>query len=386
MPPAIFIDSKKDSVAYDVRGADTAPLLILLSSLGISMEMWEPQMMTLTGWFRVLRVDHPGHGAEPLTPGPYTIETLGRRVLEVVDSIGDRSFSIVGASMGGMVAMWIAAHCPERVTRLVLSCSSPLIGPTKLWRERADNARRDGTRPSKHELAARWFTPNFSTQNVALVDRLYEHFTHIDAEAYALCCDLLAETDLREELANIKAPALVIGGAVDPVISIQSCTETMLALKGASLAVLAEGSHLPNVEQPNSFNDLILGHLIDGVVERGNTMRRAVLGDEYIASRGGSAPKEPFEEFMTKIYWGEVWSRPGLDIRTRRLLNIGMLTCLKHVDGVAIHARAALRAGISPEVIREVVLQAAIVAGVPAANTARLAINRVIDEEVASNN
>ncbi|MBF2714121.1 alpha/beta fold hydrolase [Agrobacterium vitis] len=384
MAPVVLIDSCRHPVAYDLRGPDAAPLLVLLPSLGISKEMWEPQMMALTGWFRVLRVEHPGHGGEGLTPGPYTAETLGRRVLEVVDSIGGHTFSLVGSSMGGMVAMWIAARYPERVTRLVLCCTAPVIGPADLWNERAGNVRRDGTRPTKQELAGRWFTPRFSAENTVLIDSLHKNFTQIDAEAYALCCELLAEADLRQELPEIKAPTLVIAGALDSVISIQSCTETTLAIKGAALTALADGSHLPNLEQPASFNDLLLRHLIGETMERGNTVRRAVLGEEYVVSQGGNLPREPFEEFMTKVYWGEVWSRPGLDISTRRLLNIAMLTCLKHTDGLAIHVRAALRAGISANTIQEVVLQAAVVAGVPAANAARFVINHVINEEQAT--
>lgn len=88
-----------------------------------------------------------------------------------------------------------------------------------------------------------------------------------------------------------------------------------------------------------------------------------------------------FDDLLTKIYWGEVWSRPGLDVRTRRLLNIGMLIAINHLDGLAVHVRGALRDGVSVETLQEVLLQAAVCVGVPAANSARFAINRVVVEE-----
>lgn len=384
MGRSTILDAQGHLISFDLRGSSAAPLLVLLSSLGTSIEMWEPQMVTLAGWFRVLRIDHPGHGGEGLTPGPYDVEMLGRRVIDVVDSLGEDSFSVVGLSMGGMIAMWIAARFPDRVNRLALCCTAPAIGSAAFWSDRARRVRKTGERPSKQELAARWFTADFGELNADLVDRLYHQFTQVDAEAYALCCDLLAETDLRDVLADIKAPTLVVAGAADFVISLQSITATTMAVTGAALTVIADGSHLVGIEKPAAVNELLLRHLAGGSVERGTAIRRRTLGDGYVTAQGGGAPRDAFDEFMIKTYWGEVWSRPGLDIRTRRLLNIAMLICLRHEDGIAIHARAALRDGIEPDVIREVVLQAAVAAGVPAANAARSVINKVIEDESAA--
>lgn len=384
MSSNVVFDPEGYPIHYDLRGPTGAPLLVLLSSLGISGEMWEPQIVTLAGWFRVLRIEHPGHGGEGHTPGPYSIEMIGRRVIAVVDSLGDHRFSLAGLSMGGMVGTWIASRFPERVDRLILCCTAPVIGPANFWRDRARKVRDAGARPSKQELAVRWFTPEFAAEHVELVDRLYHQFTLMDAEAYALCCEALAEADLRDALADLKAPTLIIAGARDTVISAQSAAETMSAITGASLVVIAEGSHLVNLEQPAVLNDLLLRHLVGASAERGSAARRRVLGEDYVAAQGGNAAGDAFEEFMIKTYWGEVWSRPGLEISTRRLLNIAMLICLRHNDGVAIHTRAALRDGIEPDVIREVVLQAAVAAGVPAANAARSVINRVIEEELDS--
>lgn len=377
----VLLDSRGNPIHYDLTGPVNAPLVVLLSSLGTSAEMWGPQMVTLAGWFRILRVEHPGHGSEGHAPGPYSVDLLGRRVIEVVDSLGERSFSLVGLSLGGMVSMWIASHFADRVSRLVLCCTAPVIGPADLWQDRARKVRSTGERPSRQELAARWFTAKFASEHADVVDRLYHHFASIDGEAYALCCEVLAETDLRSALADIEASTLVIAGAHDRVISAQSAVETTMAIRGASLSIMPEGSHLANIEQPAAFSDLLLRHLADPGVERGRAMRSRVLGEGYVAAQAGNASMDAFEEFMIKVYWGEVWSRPGLDIRTRRLLNIAMLICLKHNDGVAIHTRAALRDGVEADVIREVVLQAAVAAGIPAANAARSVINRVIEEE-----
>jgi 3-oxoadipate enol-lactonase/4-carboxymuconolactone decarboxylase len=376
-----FTDSGGHAVVYDLSGPEEAPLLVLAGSLGTSMRLWDPQLPALTSWYRVLRVEHPGHGGEPFPPGPYTAATLGQRILELVDHLGTPRFSFMGLSLGGMVGMSLAAQWPQRIERLVLCCTAPVIGPPDLWVDRARNARRDGTRPTAETLLGRWFTARFVAEHPSLVERLLEDYRQIDSEAYASCCDLLATTDLTSQLPRITAPTLVVAGALDPVVAPRSAADTMAAIKGAALIVLAGASHLANVEQAQAFNDAVVSHLMGSVIERGMATRRAVLGDAAPPQATGADFKRHFDELLTKMYWGEVWSRPGLDRRTRRLLNIGMLTALQHLDGIAVHARAALRDGVTPETLQEVLLQAAVCAGVPAANAARFVINRVIDEE-----
>ncbi len=376
-----FTDSGGYPVVYDVSGPNEAPLLVLAGSLGTSMRLWDPQLPALTSWFRVLRVEHPGHGREPFPPGPYTVSTLSQRILELVDHLGTQRFSFMGLSLGGMVGMSLAAQWPQRLERLVLCCTAPVLGPAELWVDRARNARRDGTRPTAATLLGRWFSARFAAEHPSLVERFIEEYRQIDSEAYAGCCDLLAATDLTSQLPRITAPTLVVAGALDPVVPPRSAADTMAAIDGAALLVLAGASHLANVEQTQAFNNAVVSHLAGSVVERGKATRRAVLGDVAPPQADGPDCKRHFDELITKMYWGEVWSRPGLELRTRRLLNIAMLTALHHLDGVAVHARAALRDGVTPETLQELLLQAAVCAGVPAANAARFVINRVIDEE-----
>lgn len=373
-------------MVYDLEGPAAAPLLVLVGSLGLSMSLWRPQMLALTSWFRVLRVEHPGHAqgvCEELPPGPYMMSMLGERILELLDHLGEERCCFMGLSLGGMIGMWLAANYPRRIERLVICCTAPAIGPRELWIERARAARHDGTRPSAELLLSRWFTPRFVAQHGELAAALTEENRRIDALAYANCCELLATTDLDGELGRIHVPTLVVAGALDPVISPQSAAQTMAKIGGARLTVLSDAAHLPNIEQPTAFNEAVVAHLVGSATERGQAARGAVLGDCYVVPQDGPEFKRHFDNLTTRMYWGEVWSRPGLDRRTRRLLNIGMLIALHHLDGVAIHTRAALRDGITPETLQELLLQAAVSAGIPAANAARAVVNRVIDEEGA---
>lgn len=121
----------------------------------------------------------------------------------------------------------------------------------------------------------------------------------------------------------------------------------------------------------------------DDRIERGMKVRREVLGDEHVnAAEARSTPfTRPFQEYLTGAAWADVWDRPGLDRRTRSAITLAVLTALRAEDELAMHVRAALRNGLSPEEIAEVLLHTAVYAGLPAANAAFNIANSVIRNE-----
>jgi 3-oxoadipate enol-lactonase/4-carboxymuconolactone decarboxylase len=117
--------------------------------------------------------------------------------------------------------------------------------------------------------------------------------------------------------------------------------------------------------------------------EQGMTVRRAVLGDAHVdrAVANTTDVTADFQDFITRVAWGDVWSRPGLDRRSRSVAVITALIALGHEEELAMHLRAGLRNGLTVDEITEVILQSAIYCGVPAANTAFRIANRVFSEE-----
>jgi 3-oxoadipate enol-lactonase/4-carboxymuconolactone decarboxylase len=202
----------------------------------------------------------------------------------------------------------------------------------------------------------------------------------VGPEGYAYCCEAVAQADLVPDLARIAARALVVGGALDPVIPPDLAAATMSAIPGATLCVLAGGAHLVNVEQPEAFNEVLLRHLTGSPSERGLEERRAVLGKAHVdrALARASELTGDFQELLAKWPWGEVWARPGLDRRARRLITIAMLVALGRSEELEMHVRQALRDGVSVSELKEVLLQTAVYAGVPAANSAFAIADRVV--------
>lgn len=121
----------------------------------------------------------------------------------------------------------------------------------------------------------------------------------------------------------------------------------------------------------------------DDVFERGLAIRRAVLGDEHVARAQANASSldADFQRFITEVAWGGVWSRPGLDRRTRHLITLAMLAALDKHDELAMHIAATVRTGVAVDELKEVFLQVAIYAGVPSANAAFALAKRVLADE-----
>ena len=120
----------------------------------------------------------------------------------------------------------------------------------------------------------------------------------------------------------------------------------------------------------------------DPTLEQGMAVRRQVLGDEHVDRANASKTPftEDFQEFITRYAWGGIWTRPGLDLRVRSCITVAMLVALGRQEELAMHVRAALRNGVTRDELREVLLQTAVYAGVPAANTAFAIANRTLEE------
>jgi 4-carboxymuconolactone decarboxylase len=121
----------------------------------------------------------------------------------------------------------------------------------------------------------------------------------------------------------------------------------------------------------------------DERAERGMKVRREVLGDAHVdrALAGSTAFTEPFQDFITRYAWGEIWSRPGLSRQERSIVTLAVLAALQHEDELALHVKAARRNGLTPEQIQEILLQVAVYAGVPVANRAFPIAQRALAED-----
>ncbi|SIO89217.1 3-oxoadipate enol-lactonase [Nocardiopsis sp. JB363] len=370
---------------HTVSGPADAPPLVLGGSLGTTLDMWGPQVQALSAHFRVIRIDHRGHGGSPAPEGPYGMADLGGDVLALLDRLGIERAHYVGLSIGGMVGQWLAINAPERIDRLVLLATSPYMGPARNWSDRAALARERGTAALADTVVERWFTPGFIEEHPSQVHALRDQIVATPDQGYAGCCEAIGGHDTREELHRVAAPTLVVSGAQDPSTPPEEHGALLAeGIPGARSVVLEGAAHLLSWERADRVNTLITEHLT--AADRhaaGMRVRRDVLGDAHVdrAEARKTEFTEPFQDLITRYAWGEIWTRPGLDRRTRSCMVLTALVAKGHWGELAMHVRAALRNGLSPDEIGEVFLQAAIYCGVPAANKAFAIAQEVFAEQ-----
>jgi len=371
-------------VHASVAGEADAPAVLLVGSLGSTLEMWDPQVPALAERFRVVRYDTRGHGRSPVPPGPYDVDDLVDDAVALLDRLGIGRAHVVGLSLGGTTAMRLAAREPARVDRLALLCTSVHPDPAA-WTARAATVRAGGTGAVADAVVQRWFTADLQAQRPDLVEHWRSVVAATPAEGYASCCEAIAGLALLPDLARIAAPTLVVAGADDPATPPEQLRAVADAVPGARLVVLPQAAHLPSLEQPVAVTALLQAHLDPAGTtpyEQGMQVRRAVLGDAHVdrsAARTTDLTR-PFQDAITRYAWGEVWSRPGLDRRSRSMLTLALLTALGHEHELALHVRAAVTNGLSVDEIGEVLLHTAVYAGVPASNSALAVAQQVLDE------
>lgn len=248
---------------YQLDGPVGAPVLILSNSLGTDLNMWDAQVPVFSKHFRVLRYDTRGHGKSLVTPGPYSIEQLGRDVLALADALDIEAFSFCGLSMGGLVGQWLAINASARIQGLVLCNTAAKIGSPEVWNPRIETVLRDGKaamQALRNASIARWFTPEFAAAQPALVEPVVGMLTTTSPQGYAANCAAVRDSDFREQLSAITASTLIICGTADAVTTPEHGRFMQAHISNAKW-VEFHAAHLSNVEAGEVFTHTVCDFL-----------------------------------------------------------------------------------------------------------------------------
>ncbi len=359
---------------YRLSGREDRPVLMLSHSLGQDHGMWDAQSADLSAHFRVLRYDIRGHGASGVVPGDYRIEELAADALGLADALGIERFAFCGLSLGGMIGQWLAAHAPDRVTAAVLANTSARADAGTM-ETRRQTVLSQGMAAVADTVMGRFFSARLLAENPPAVAEARRTLLATDPVGYAGCCAAIRDMDQTGGLGTIRCPVLVISGDHDISLPWTGHGEVVARSISGATVVHLQAAHLSNIERPRTFTAALQGFLLpsagEAVHERGLRMRREVLGDAHVdrALASATASTPDFQDLITRYAWGAVWTRPGLDVRTRRLLVAAITASLGRWEEFRLHVRTGLGRELEWCDLEEVLLQTAIYAGVPAANT-----------------
>jgi 3-oxoadipate enol-lactonase len=259
--PIVSVAGLAFNVAVD--GPADAPWLVLSNSLGATLDMWRPQVAAFSRHFRVLRYDTRGHGRSCVPPGPYTIADMGGDVLRLLDHLKIECAHFCGLSMGGTTGIWLGAHAPWRIDRLVLCNTAAWFGPPEIFDARIATVRAAGLEAIADGVMERWFTREFRQAEPAAVQAIRAALLATPVAGYLACCAALRDLDERTSLTRIGVPTLAVAGSHDPAPTPQAMRKLAAAIPGAHYVELP-AAHLSNVGAAQAYSDAVLSHLLQG--------------------------------------------------------------------------------------------------------------------------
>ncbi len=282
----------------------------------------------------------------------------------------------------------------------MLLCTGARIGTEESWQERIAAVRAGGTSSLVEASAQRWFGPGFLDREPDRGGALLHALAEATDEGYVAVCGALAGFDVRDRLGSVVAPVLAVAGSHDVATPPEDLRLIADGVSGGRFEVLDGVAHLAPAEAPDAGRGARARARVgdhphaapppvsdppapappaaadgdgDGsAYDAGMAVRREVLGDVHVdrAAAGATELTEDFQRYVTEHAWGAVWTRPGLDRRSRSMVTLTALVALGHEEELAMHVRAARTNGLTVAEIREVILHSAVYCGAPAANTA----------------
>lgn len=246
---------------YEIEGREDGPPLLFSNALGTDLRLWDAQAEAAAGLgLRVVRYDQRGHGSSGAPAGDYTLERLGKDVLDLLDQLKIQQTAFCGISLGAMTGIRLAMHHPRRFSRLAFCNASVWMPPRQGWDDRIKAVGEGGMQAIADSAVERWFTQEFRASELQEVERIRAIVLGIDPGGYAGGCAAVRDMDLRDRLGLIEAPTLVVIGAHDPSTPPERGQYLVERIPGAQKVVL-ESAHLSNIEARDEFNRIVLGFL-----------------------------------------------------------------------------------------------------------------------------
>jgi 3-oxoadipate enol-lactonase len=255
-----FVQANGLVIHFSDHGRRDAPPLVFINSLGTDFRIWTEVAGILAPDFRIVLYDKRGHGLSASGPDKNDMADYAHDLAALLDSVGVDRATIVGLSIGGMIAQELYRQRPERVAALVLCDTAAKIGTDESWDQRIAEVESGGVEAIADAVLERWFTADFHSQRPAELAGMRAMLTRTPIEGYLAACGALKRADLRPYAGRIKAPTLCLVGDQDGSTPVSLVKETAALIPASQFEVIEGAGHLPNVEKPRIVADWIAEH------------------------------------------------------------------------------------------------------------------------------
>lgn len=256
-----FMHANGVALHYDDRGDPALPALVFSNSLGTDFRIWNDVAAAFAGTHRIICYDKRGHGLSEAMPAPYSMADHVNDLASLLDQLSITSATIIGVSVGGMIAQGLAALRPDLVAALVLCDTAHVIGTEDMWNQRIDTATSTGIASMADPILARWFTKKFRQSGDPAFAGYQAMLTRTTVDGYAGTCAALRDADLTESARAIAVPVLCLVGEEDGSTPPELVKSLSDLIPGSRFEVIGQAGHLPCIEQPVETARLIADFL-----------------------------------------------------------------------------------------------------------------------------
>jgi len=256
-----FTRVKGATAHFASEGALGAASLVFVNALGTDFRIWDDIVAPLARRYRILRYDKRGHGLSESIPGDAGIDDYARDLAALMDERGIGPATIVGLSIGGLIAQEIYRQRPDLVASLVLCDTAVKIGADEMWTARIAEVEEGGIEAIADGTMQRWFSADFRARRSVELAGWRAMLTRTPVADYLQACRAIRHADLRPFAGAIRVPTLCVVGDEDGSTPAPLVREMSKLIGGAKFEVIAGAGHLPNLERPDVLRLLIEAHL-----------------------------------------------------------------------------------------------------------------------------
>jgi 3-oxoadipate enol-lactonase len=246
---------------FRVEGSPSAPPLVLANSLGTDARIWDAVIDRLAARYRVISYDKRGHGLSDAPPGHYRLDDHVDDLEGLLLHLDIERIAVAGVSVGGLIAQGFALRHPDRLAALVLCDTALKVGDATMWNERIAAVRGKGLAAIAEPVMTRWFTERFRLERIDELTGWRNMFLRMPVDGYVGTCAALRDADLRDAIAAIDVPTLVVVGEQDLSTPVELVRGMAQAIAGAQFAIIPDCGHIPSIEQPQALADLMIKFL-----------------------------------------------------------------------------------------------------------------------------
>jgi 3-oxoadipate enol-lactonase len=255
-----FLKANGLVIHYRDQGQRDGPPIVFINSLGTDFRIWDEVAEILAPDFRLITYDKRGHGLSESGPDKNDIADYARDLAALLDASAVGRATVVGLSIGGLIAQEFYRQHPERVGALVLCDTAAKIGTDEVWDQRIAEVESGGIEALADAVLQRWFTAHFRAARSAELAGMRAMLTRTPRQGYLAACGALKRADLRPYAREIEAPTLCLVGDEDGSTPVALVKETAALIVGSRFEIIEGAGHLPNVEQPSIVARLVGEH------------------------------------------------------------------------------------------------------------------------------